>query len=87
MERGRAKLTELGRECDVYVQEAARYLAPVWSDIVAVAQLTEGETWDAFAQSLAQRGRARATVNRRVPLDDGRDACTMEARFVAIARL
>ena len=30
------KLTELGRECDVYVQDSAvRYLAPVWSDIVA----------------------------------------------------
>ena len=81
------KLKELGRDCDVYVQDSTvRYLAPVWSDIVAIAQLAEDETWDGFAQSLAQRGRARATVTCRVPLDDGRDACTMQARFVAIAR-
>jgi len=81
------KLKDLGRDCDVYVQDSTvRYLAPVWSDIVAIAQLAEGETWDDFAQSLAQRGRARATVSCRVPLDEGRDACTMQARFVAIAR-
>ncbi len=81
------KLKELGRDCDVYVQDSTvRYLAPVWSDIVATAQLAEAKRWDDFAQSLAQRGRARATVTCRVPLDDGRDACTMQARFVAIAR-
>jgi thioesterase domain-containing protein len=80
------KLKDLGRKCDVYVQDSAvRYLAPVWSDIVAVAQLADGETWDAFAQSLAQRGRARATVHCQVPLETGGDACTMQARFVAIA--
>lgn len=80
------KLKDLGRKCDVYVQDSAvRYLAPVWSDIVAVAQLADGETWDAFAQSLAQRGRARATVQCQVPLETGGDACTMQARFVAIA--
>jgi thioesterase domain-containing protein len=81
------KLKDIGRECDVYVQDSSvRYLAPVWSELVAVAQLDAGETWDDFAQTLAQRGRARATVACRVPLDDGRDACTMQARFVAIAR-
>ena len=81
------KLKDLGRDCDVYVQDSTvRYLAPVWSDIVAIAQLADGGTWDDFAQSLAQRGRARANVSCRVPLDDGRDACTMQARFVAIAR-
>jgi thioesterase domain-containing protein len=81
------KLKELARDCDVYVQDSSvRYLAPVWSDLAAIAQLAEEETWDAFAQSLAQRGRARATVSCRVPLDDGRDACAMQGRFVAIAR-
>jgi thioesterase domain-containing protein len=81
------KLKDLGRDCDVYVQDSSvRYLAPVWSDILAIARLAEGETWDDFAQLLAQRGRARATVECRVPLEDGRDACTMQARFVAIAR-
>jgi thioesterase domain-containing protein len=81
------KLKDLGCDCDVYVQDSTvRYLAPVWSELVAIARLADGETWDGFAQSLAERGRARANVNCRVPLDDGRDACTMQARFVAIAR-
>ena len=81
------KLKELGRDCDVYVQDSTvRYLAPVWSELVAIAQLGDDESWDAFAQSIAQRGRARATVSCRAPLQDGRDACTMQARFVAIAR-
>ena len=81
------KLRDLGRDCDVYVQDSTvRYLAPVWSELVAIAQLADGETWDDFAQAIAQRGRARATVNCRVPLEDGGDACTMQARFVAIAR-
>jgi thioesterase domain-containing protein len=81
------KLKEIGRNCDVYVQDSTvRYLAPVWADIVAVAQLAEGETWHDFAQALAQRGRARATVSCRVLLDDSRDACMMQARFVAIVR-
>ena len=81
------KLKDLGRDCDVYVQDSTvRYLAPLWSDLTAVAQLAEDQTWDDFAQALAQRGRARATVECRVPLDDGRDACTMQARFVAIVR-
>ena len=66
------KLKDLGRDCDVYVQDSAvRYLAPVWSELVAIARLAEGETWDDFAQALAQRGRARATVNCHVPLEDG----------------
>jgi thioesterase domain-containing protein len=81
------KLKDLGRECDVYVQDSTvRYLAPVWSQLIAIAQLVDGENWDDFAQALTQRGRARANVSCRVPLEDGRDACTMQARFVAIVR-
>ena len=81
------RLREIGRDCDVYVQDShVRYLAPVWSDIEAIAQLAAGETWDAFETLLAQRGRARAMVECRVSLPDGGDACTMQARFVAIER-
>lgn len=81
------KLREIGRECDVYVQDSnVRYLAPMWSDFVAVAQSAGGESWDSFEAMLKQKGRARATVDCRVPLTDGGDACTMQARFVAVAR-
>ncbi|MHB8447403.1 MAG: YiiD C-terminal domain-containing protein [Rudaea sp.] len=81
------KLRELDRECDVYVQDSdVRYLAPVWDDFAAQARLAEGESWDAFAAVLAARGRARLGVDCRVTLADGADACTLQARFVAIAK-
>lgn len=81
------KLAELKRECDVYVQDSStRYLAPVWTDFVARARLAEGESWIAFAETLTARGRARLRVACVVMLEDGSDACTLEARFVAIVR-
>ena len=80
-------LRKIGRECDVYVQDSnVRYLAPVWSDFTAIAQLADGESWESFATMLKQKGRARATVNCRVPLAAGDEACTMQARFVAVTR-
>ncbi len=79
------RLRALGRSCDIYVQDSmVRYLAPVWSDFVAEAQLAEGESWDAFLATLEQRGRARLSLACRIPLDDGSAAATLEARFVAI---
>lgn len=79
------KLKSLGIECDIYVQDSTiRYLAPVWGELVATAKLAEGESWKAFLDALASRGRARLRLACRVPLDDGKDACTLEARFVAI---
>jgi thioesterase domain-containing protein len=81
------KLGSLGRDCDVYVQDSSvRYLAPVWSDFIARARLAEGETWTAFADTLANRGRARLRVACAVTLADDNDACTLEARFVAMLR-
>ena len=80
------RLRARGQACDIYVQDSAiRYLAPVWSDFVAEAVLADGESWDAFFATLAQRGRARLRVAVRVPLEAGGDAATLEARFVAIA--
>ncbi|HST28722.1 MAG TPA: YiiD C-terminal domain-containing protein [Rudaea sp.] len=81
------KLRALGTNCDVYVQDSAvRYLAPVWEDFIALARLAEGESWETFASTLAARGRARLNVDCRVPLADGTDACTLQARFVAISK-
>jgi thioesterase domain-containing protein len=81
------KLREIGIECDVYVQDSTvRYLAPMWSDFVAQSQLAEGESWEDFAAMLKQKGRSRALVDCRVPLADAGDACTMQARFVAVTR-
>ncbi len=81
------KLRTLGRDCDVYVQDSQiRYLAPVWTDFIAQARLAEGETWEAFTAALDARGRSRLQIAGRVALETGDDACTLQARFVAIAR-
>ena len=81
------KLESLGRNCDIYVQDSTiRYLAPVWTDIVAEARLADGESWDAFIAALDSRARARLRVICRVPLADGSDASSFEARFVAMVQ-
>ncbi len=81
------KLGALERDCDVYVQDSSvRYLAPVWSDFIARAGLAHGETWATFTDTLASRGRARLRVACAVTLADASQACTLDARFVAIVR-
>ena len=76
-----------GMDYDVYVQDSStRYLMPVWQDFSAQAMLADGEDWDTFVQTLHNRGRARLRTHSRVRLDDGRDAATLEARFVAMRR-
>ena len=80
------KLRALGTDCDVYVQDSAvRYLAPVWDDFIAQARLAEGEPGKR-SRPRSLRGRARLSVDCRVPLADGADACTLQARFVAISK-
>lgn len=76
-----------GLSCDIYVQDSTiRYLAPVWDDFRAVAQLAEGEEFEDFFSALATRGKARLRVYCSVPLAGGSDAATLDARFVAIAK-
>jgi thioesterase domain-containing protein len=81
------KVKALGEDCDIYVQDSTiRYLAPLWSDLIARAQLADGESWGAFAAALRTRGRARLRLACRTPLAEGGDACSLDARFVAIRR-
>jgi thioesterase domain-containing protein len=81
------KLRSLGHDCDIYVQDSTiRYLAPLWDDLIASAALAEGESWQTFLGALQSRGRGRLRMVCRVPLGTDQDACTLEARFVAIAR-
>jgi thioesterase domain-containing protein len=82
------RLQGQGRDCEVYVQDSqVRYLAPVWTDLQAQAQLDAEQSWDAFDTALQARGRARLGVACRVPLAGGGDACVLTARFVAIAKV
>jgi thioesterase domain-containing protein len=77
---------ERGVRCDIYVQDSSlRYLAPVWQDFGALAHLVENQPQDLFFDTLAARGRARVTVHCDVRGADGAVACSLDARFVAIA--
>jgi len=81
------KLHALQRRCEVYVQDSQmRYQAPVWQDFVAAATLAEGESWSDFARALDARGRARVRVACTVMLAGAVPACTLSARFVALAQ-
>ncbi|NII12324.1 YiiD C-terminal domain-containing protein [Oleiagrimonas sp. C23AA] len=80
------KLREAGEDCDLFIGNSElRYLAPVWEAISAEAELTEDPDWTRFFATLAQRGRARATIACRVPGAQGA-AAEMTARFVAKRR-
>ena len=60
-----------GFACEIYVQDSTvRYLAPVWDDFRAFAQVADGQSLIATRCSIA--------------LADGTAACTLEARFVAL---
>lgn len=71
--------------CEIYVQDSTvRYLAPVWDDFSAIAELADEPSLAGFLDTLATRGKARIAIRCMVPLADGSPACTLDARFVAI---
>ena len=82
------KLEAARIDCDIYVQDSnIRYLAPLWGDLRAHATVAAEEApWSTFLATLAARGRARIRVACRTPTDGDDDACTLDARFVAILR-
>ena len=49
------------------------------------AEAASGESLKACVAALRERGRGRIGITARVRLPDGGDACTMTARYVAIA--
>ena len=79
------QLRAAGEECEVYVQDSyLKYLAPVWGDFRATAQLAEGESWSSFFAALTSRGKGRLRIMASVAGTDGAPATTLEARFVAL---
>ncbi len=83
-----ARLHHAGFEgSEVFVADSeVRYLAPLWDDLVAEAVAAEGQDWEAFIAAFTQKGKARITLETRVPLADGGAATTMRARYVAFAK-
>jgi hypothetical protein len=66
--------------------DCLRLHAPLYADLEAEARLADGESWDAVAAALRERGRARVFLQACVRLPDGGIAAEGGARFVAIAR-
>ena len=81
-----------GLAADVFVAESQiRYLAPLFADIEAEAELAADASWDEFIATLRERGRARAQLVARVMLPqgmlpEGGVAATCSARYVAIGK-
>ena len=82
-----SRLVEAGIEADVFVADSTvHYRAPVFADLEAVAVLAEGESWEAFLDTLHARGRARLMVAASVPLPEGAVAAECRSRYVAILK-
>lgn len=80
------RLERAGCRAEVYVADSSvRYLAPLYDDLVAEARLGEGESWDAFLATFAERRKARIALAARVCLPGGGDAAVLGGRFVAFA--
>lgn len=76
-----------GLGADVFVADSqVRYLAPLFADIEAEAELAADTSWDEFIATLRARGRARTQLVARVMLPGGGVAATFSARYVAIGK-
>lgn len=79
------KLKEAGIAAEVYVADSqVRYLAPLYTDLVAEARLDDGTDWAAVLQAWHARGRARAAVQAVVPGPGGNPVADLAARFAAL---
>jgi hypothetical protein len=63
-----------------------RYLAPLFADLEAEAEVSPDASWDDFIAGLRARGRARTHIDAHVRLPDGGVAAEFRARFVAFAK-
>lgn len=81
------RLAEAGLDAEVYVADSeVRYRAPLYSDLEAVAEAAEGESWDDFFRTLRSKGRARLGVQATVPLPEGGVATESRSRYAAILK-
>jgi len=81
------RVQEAGMQADVFVADSRiRYLAPLFTDLQAEAELDAAASWDAFVATLRERGRARTELVAQVPLPDGGIAAEFAARYVAFRK-
>jgi thioesterase domain-containing protein len=81
------RVQDAGMQADVFVADSRiRYLAPLFADLSAEAELEPSASWDDFLATLRERGRARTELVARVPLPDGGVAAEFAARYVAFRK-
>jgi thioesterase domain-containing protein len=81
------RVQDAGMQADVFVADSRiRYLAPLFADLTAEAELEPSASWDEFLATLRERGRARTELVARVPLPDGGVAAEFAARYVAFRK-
>ena len=81
------RVQDAGMHADVFVADSRiRYLAPLFADLTAEAELESSASWDEFLATLRERGRARTELVARVPLPDGGLAAEFAARYVAFRK-
>lgn len=81
------RLAEAGLQAEVYVADSEiRYRAPLYEDLEACAELAEGESWDAFLDTLRSCGSARLAVRATVPLAEGGLATESRSRYAAMLK-
>lgn len=78
-------LLRAGIRAEVYVQDSQiRYLTPVYEDLRARAQAITIDAWNEALATLRDKGKSRIAMRAAIVLSDGREAATLEARFVAL---
>lgn len=75
-----------GAKAEVYVADSTlKYLAPLYTDLVAVAEVPGGEAIDALLAKLVQRGRGGIVLEAAVCDAGGQPVTTLSARYAAVA--
>lgn len=80
-----AALRARGIAAEVYVADSTlKYHAPLYSDLVAVAEVPGAEALDALQAKLAQRGRGGIVLEAMVNDAKGQPVTTLSARYAAV---
>jgi len=75
-----------GVKAEVYVADSTlKYHAPLYADLVAVADVPGTEALDALLAKLAQRGRGGIVLEATVRDAEGQPVTTLSARYAAVA--
>ncbi|MCZ8114670.1 MAG: YiiD C-terminal domain-containing protein [Silanimonas sp.] len=75
-----------GVKAEVYVADSTlKYHAPLYADLVAVADVPDAEALDALMTKLAQRGRGGIVLEAAVRDAEGQPVTTFTARYAAVA--